>query len=293
MKHNLQHEAEALRAYADYEHQITIRHLEVGCYLVMLLMPVGVVLDYCVYPDKLGYFLALRLLCVLLVGIVWGILHAPISKKFDRFLSLAIALLPAFFICWMIYATEGPDSPYYAGLNLVLLCVALIMRWSVGLSVTASLLTMAMYFAACFLHGPVALTHHSGLMNNLYFLLLTSGVVIAGGRLHQMLRIREFSLRYELDKNRAALEESNRKLLELDQIKSRFFANISHELRTPLTLLLAPLESLISDSSGASSNVSGVRNSWLMLAKKRLSIWSKLRKLAIASPSAARPLSSS
>ena len=201
--------------------------------------------NYCVYPDKLGYFLALRLLCVLLVGIVWGILHAPISKKFDRFLSLAIALLPAFFICWMIYATEGPDSPYYAGLNLVLLCVALIMRWSVGLSVTASLLTMAMYFAACFLHGPVALTHHSGLMNNLYFLLLTSGVVIAGGRLHQMLRIREFSLRYELDKNRAALEESNRKLLELDQIKSRFFANISHELRTPLTLLLAPLESLM------------------------------------------------
>ena len=245
MKHNLQHDAEALKAYAEYEHQITIRHLEIGCYLVMLLMPVGVVLDYCVYPDKLGYFLTLRLLCVLLVGIVWGILHAPISKKFDRFLSLAIALLPAFFICWMIYATEGPNSPYYAGLNLVLLCVALIMRWSVGLSVTASLLTMAMYFAACSLHGPIALTHHGVFMNNLYFLLLTSGVVIAGGRLHQMLRIREFTLRYELDKNRAALEESNRKLLELDQIKSRFFANISHELRTPLTLLLAPLESLM------------------------------------------------
>ena len=49
----------------------------------------------------------------------------------------------------------------------------------------------------------------------------------------------------QIRKDKEVIEEQAVQLRELDEVKSKFFANISHELRTPLTLLLAPMENII------------------------------------------------
>ncbi len=243
------HEEEFQQAFISSERQERIRSGKVACALVMVLMPAGVILDLFMYPDRVREFFQLRLICSGLAA-TWLALHqTSFGLRHYRLLGVPIAILPGFFISWMIFVTEGPLSPYYAGLILVLLAVTAIVHWSTAESLLALAVLYFLYFIAC-ASWPIA--EEQGIFfNNIYFLVLTGIIVVTGNYLYNQLHFREFVLRFELGQNRRTLEETNQKLVELDRVKSRFFANVSHELRTPLTLLLTPLQSLIQEHGSA------------------------------------------
>ena len=233
-----------------YEQDIRVRNYQLCGILAAIFMVVGSSLDWVVFglEGVKGFFIA-RVLSAVVMLVIWGVLNTAWGKRKHRLLGLLMALPLIVSISWMIYVKDGANSPYYAGLNLVMLGAAILMRWTLQDSILVVLLTMGSYLLACYFHGEIA--HRSIFFSNLYFLFVTGVFTTAGTWFYNSIRFSEFKLRHDLDLNRAELEASNQKLRELDEAKNRFFANVNHELRTPLTLLIAPLESLIQQAEAS------------------------------------------
>ncbi len=252
---------DVLRAFAGYDRQVTIANFKIACGLGMVLMPLGGWLDHVVYPPELAdYFLKLRFLSSALIAIFLGVLLTEIGKKRYRILGVTLFMIPASFIAWMIYKAEGAASPYYAGLNLVLLMLAFVLHWTFWESLTAATLILALYLAASFFHGGLDESARASLANNLYFLGLTGIIVVTGSYFHSKSRFREFALRYELDAEKKKTEQRNRELADAYQklteqesqiVQSQKMASVGqmsagiiHEINNPLNFATTGLFTL-------------------------------------------------
>ncbi|MEM8907185.1 MAG: ATP-binding protein, partial [Bacteroidota bacterium] len=99
--------------------------------------------------------------------------------------------------------------------------------------------------------------HHQPLSETLGFRLSLLAVLLLLGGYWYKARTRRLRQRQEqletvvaertaqIVEDKKVIESQAQKLRQLDQLKSRFFANVSHELRTPITLILGPIRQLL------------------------------------------------
>ncbi|MCS7090947.1 MAG: ATP-binding protein [Verrucomicrobiota bacterium] len=225
---------------------------KVAALLVAVLMPFGATLDIAVYPASVWEFGLIRVGAAVLALVIWWLLTRPWGQEHHRFLGIVTAWLPAVCICWMIYRTEGPLSPYYAGLNLILLAISLVVRWNAWESILAVGGVLAMYLSTAYLADPAAM-RHGRFVANCIFLIETGVIVVVGNHFFSKLRVREFRNRYELDHRKKELEEALTRLREaeaqlIQQEKMASLgvlsAGIIHEINNPLNFAATNLYAL-------------------------------------------------
>jgi signal transduction histidine kinase len=225
-----------------YEDHVAVANVKHTLALGGIFMLVGSALDWIVFPEHMWVFLLIRVTCALLLGGIFLFIGKTPGFKTCYFASVLAAVLPMIGICAMITYTGGGNSMYYAGLNLVLVGISLVLRWTF-LNTLVIIAACFLTYAASVILAPIP-PDFNVLFNNTYFLGVTSVFVLVGSYFYEKLRFREFRLRAEVESSRELLESQNQQLSELDETKTRFFANINHELRTPLTIMLGITERL-------------------------------------------------
>ena len=102
------------------EHDIRVANYGRTAVWAIIFMLAGVTLDFMVFPEKVGDFFIIRCLCSLCLGAVRYFMRRPRSLLVTRITVHIIGILPMLSILMMIPSTGGVASPYYAGINLVL-----------------------------------------------------------------------------------------------------------------------------------------------------------------------------
>jgi signal transduction histidine kinase len=242
-----------------------------------VLYPVGLIanpifglLDFLAYPDSLRSLFLIRI--ILELGLLIGFLslrQQTVHIKPNVLVTFWI-LFPNVCIVHMTVLTGGFSSQYYNGLSLVMLAAAVIVPVSWRSHLAAQLGTILYYYCANLFKDP-GVVNVSDAIQNSFFLIWTCVALIISVTLYERLQRTEFRTRREL-------ESSNQKLLELDRLKSEFFANISHELRTPLTLSIAAYKALL--ASGLPSGSQDMAKTGLRNAVRLVSLINELLDLA-------------
>ena len=172
--------------------------------LAYILVPLFFFLDYFTMPvELLPRFGVYRLLSTLVVIIQFLIIRSTRPSNYSYFHGYFIAINVGGIIALMTVDLGGFNSSYYAGLNLVIIGVILLIPWNVVHSTINSIIIVSMYISFNMFAGHAY--DNSILVNNLFFLCATAVMAVSINYVKHKLVKKEFLLLVALRKARDAL----------------------------------------------------------------------------------------
>jgi signal transduction histidine kinase len=210
-----------------------------ACGLGAALFTLGVSLDWVAQPQALTELLTIRLstsALFLAFYLAARMGRIPFGRPYPA--SVLILSIASASITSMCLVLDGYQSPYYAGINLVVLAAGVLFPWTPRQMGTAVAVIIATYLVPVTIQAGLHIEHLDRLVNNLFFLTCTAVIATSSAWLSDRLRRESFSRLVDMESAQAKVQTQH-------ALQAQFFTNISHELRTPLTLILGPVGTLL------------------------------------------------
>ncbi len=244
-------------SYQKYYHDLSVLRLNFGWYFCIILIPGAFVFDILIFPNQWLILLKVRLATMFVCIILYLVSNKTIIRNYPSYMIFLQLTVASAAIAYLTYLTGATSSPYYAGLILVCLAIALVIPLGYRGSVIAGFLVLIIYLSINFFPQLVSgeQINWSLFWNSVYFLTFSSAMIIVSSGILENNR-RQIFVRTEEEKIRSEkLEASKKKIDELLKTKSRFISNITHELKTPLSIVIGSSEIILEKSTTLSNEM--------------------------------------
>ena len=148
--------------------------LRLAALLISLLFPIFWILDWVVLPEWVRLTFWLRLLGILYSLGIWiaTFRRGELVYRYTDQLGFSLGILISCLITIMAWLDQGYESPYYAGLNLVILGCSFLFAWPLRLAIVFNAVLYGFYMAPLFT-GSIPI-HDAGVaVTNQFFLFST------------------------------------------------------------------------------------------------------------------------
>lgn len=249
-----------------YERELSAYHLlssRACAVTVLVLVLLGTVLDFALYPDQVARFAAVRALTGLAILAALGLLYTRYGRRHVHVITFTWLTFPQLMIAWMIHATQGEASLFYAGIILTMFAVGTL--FPVGYLYTLGFggFTMAIYFLACATR-PGGIVDMGAFVFHSTIILFSVAASTVYTYYNERGRRQLHALKEEVAQKNRELEANNRSLAEikgqmLQQEKmaalGTLAAGLLHEVNNPVNFCMMAIDIAMEEPAAKNSEV--------------------------------------
>lgn len=239
--------------FFNYQQTLVYSWIRILFFLGIFLIPLFIVLDFFTTPDELFYpFMYARLIVSFVLLVMTVVVHFSGPSAIVQIHGYIFTAIVGGMIAWMTARLGGFDSGYYAGLNLVVISVNLIIPWRFTHTVVNGIFILLLYIGFNLIFpNPFDPTH---LINNLFFLSSTVFITAAVSWLRYDLIKKEYLSRQKADQSQ--MEEIAQLAGVAERLSSGdFTVQLDFQFQSTAGILLSAFRKMSDDLKGAIAGV--------------------------------------